>query len=433
MGAALGILSTLITQNLRQILKQPRLSPKTVRTRVDEFENDGKRAVFIAAENLRACIEKRRLENQDIKEILHAGYRNFRESWARDFGFAAFGLLALKEYNPIRETLDAFFYHQTPDGQLPIKLKSMNVVNRYLHSLFSREQPVEAGLSPKYITGHRTPSYDGQALLIIAACNYIFAADDKDYAQKMWADLERGTAWLRENCNPETNLLYQRAYADWADSVARKGVVLYTNTVYWKALQSMGDLAVYMNYEEPATQYQKFSHKLKENIQNHLWRSQLGYFVTSEEMENLSSAGNLLTIAWGIANETQANSILDAIHAARMANPVPTQAAFPEYRRVDISLENRFASLANYHTKGAWLWIGAWHVIALCKTGRLDQANQLLKQISSIVARDQQIHEVYGLDGRPLSTFWYTSEAPLTWNAGMIVYAFKVFEDYITS
>lgn len=432
LGAVLGVLSTLIYQNIARILNQPRLKSRAVLTNIDDFENTEKRAFFIAAENLRAGIENRRLENGEEKRILHAGYRNFRESWGRDFAFASFGLLALKEFETVRDTLDAFFYHQKPDGQLPVKLKSMSVPNRYLHSLFNREQSVETGLTPKYITGHRTPSLDGQALLIIAATSYIFSTQDHNYAIKIWNQLQQGIIWLKGHSRSETNLLYQQAYADWADSVARKGAVLYTNVVYWKALQSISALAEYLSYRKEAAEYHLTAKSVREEIREQLWRPQFGHFATSQSMENLSSAGNLLAIAWRIADETQSLFILSAIQSARMAYPVPTQAAFPEYNKSEISLENRVANLANYHTTGAWLWIGAWHVISLCRTGQLKQAKQLIQQISAIVVRDQQVHEVYGLDARPLSTFWYTSEAPLTWNAGMIIYAFKVFEEHKT-
>jgi hypothetical protein len=41
------------------------------------------------------------------------------------------------------------------------------------------------------------------------------------------------------------------------------------------------------------------------------------------------------------------------------------------------------------------------------------------------------VQEVYGTDGQPLSSFWYKSEAPLTWNAGMVIYAYQVMERYL--
>ena len=62
----------------------------------------------------------------------------------------------------------------------------------------------------------------------------------------------------------------------------------------------------------------------------------------------------------------------------------------------------------------------------------MDQARSLLERISDLITRDQQIHEVYGLDGTPLSSFWYQSESPLTWNAAMLIYAFQQFEQHVT-
>jgi hypothetical protein len=58
--------------------------------------------------------------------------------------------------------------------------------------------------------------------------------------------------------------------------------------------------------------------------------------------------------------------------------------------------------------------------------GRFDEAETLLFRISDLIVRDGAVHEVYTQNGRYLSTFWYTSEAPLTWSAGMVVYAYRV-------
>jgi GH15 family glucan-1,4-alpha-glucosidase len=213
--------------------------------------------------------------------------------------------------------------------------------------------------------------------------------------------------------------------------VARKGIVLYTNIVYWKALQEIANLAEDLDHQNDAKFYLQIAEALENDIRDYLWRPKLGYYATSLSMDNLSSAGNLLAIAWGFTNEREANSILDHIQAFNMANPVPTQAAYPAYQRSDISIENRLGGIPNYHTDGAWLWIGAWHMIALCKAGRIEEAQNVLSKAAEIIVRDQQIHEVYGPDGRPMSSLFYTSEAPLTWNAGMIIYAFHVIEKYV--
>lgn len=432
-GAILGSLGTLFYQYFRHLLRQPRLTSKAVLTDLQDFDTRENRALFIATENLYAGIAERQLNVNQQKLILHAGYRNFRESWARDFGFACYGLLALQKYQPVKETLQSFFWYQTSHGQLPVKLQSMHVFNRFVHSLFGREQSLEGKLTPKYTTGHGTVSLDGQALIVIAACNYIAAADDLEFAHEYWEALQLSLQWMRWYSSTADALLHQPAYSDWADSVARPGAVLYTNVVYWKALQEMARVAAQLDYAGDINFYGQTAQEIERALNEHLWRPHSGYFATSKTLDNLSSAGNLLAAAWGLADEAQSHAILDALQAARMAHPVPTQAAYPAYQPSQIAIENRLGGLANYHTEGAWLWIGAWHLIALCRMGRRDQAQRLLERIGDLITRDQQIHEVYGLDGKPLSSFWYQSEAPLTWNAAMLIYAFQQFEQHTST
>ncbi len=177
-GTLTGLASLLTLQYLIGILRSPRLLSRVIVSSTDQFESEEALAIFIISESLRSGIQSRRLTNNLSKQILHAGYRNFSESWARDFGFASYGLLTLKEYNTVKETLEAFLWHQTPQGQLPVKLHSIGIVTRFLHSLLGREQPTEKPLKPKYISGHGTPSLDGQALLIITAMNYVEKSQD---------------------------------------------------------------------------------------------------------------------------------------------------------------------------------------------------------------------------------------------------------------
>jgi hypothetical protein len=141
----------------------------------------------------------------------------------------------------------------------------------------------------------------------------------------------------------------------------------------------------------------------------------------------LSSDGNLLAIAWGLAKTEQAETILRVMEEAGMAEPVPTRVVYPSYPVELVALENLLGRLPNYHTDASWLWIGAWHVIALVRTGHIDKAHQLVARITEVIIRDRQVNEVHAPDGKPLSSIWYKSESPLSWNAGMIIYASHVF------
>lgn len=429
-GTVAGMASLLTFQYLFGILRRPRLISKAILLGEEQFDNEEALAVFIAAESLRSGIQPRRLTTHGSKEVLHAGYRNFSESWARDFGFAAYGLLTLKQYNPVKETLEAFFHHQTVHGQLPVKLHSVDVVTRFLHSFLGREQPDELMLKPKYISGHGAPSLDGQALLVIATLAYAQQTGNIAFLEEHWDQLQAAMHWLENYRRPagDDPLLHQGAFADWADSIARHGRVLYTNVVYWKALSEMAIAATQLSLHREAVDYFVQAEKVLRAVNRCFWREDLGYFITSDELLQLSSDGNLLAIAWGLAKQEQAESILKIMENARMAEPVPTRVTYPSYPRHLIALENLLGGMGNYHTDASWLWIGAWHVIALIKAGYMESAQTLVSRILKVIVQDRQVNEVHAPNGKPLSSMWYTPEAPLTWNAGMIIYACHIFE-----
>jgi hypothetical protein len=70
-------------------------------------------------------------------------------------------------------------------------------------------------------------------------------------------------------------------------------------------------------------------------------------------------------------------------------------------------------------------------VIALVRVGRLEEARELIYNMSRVIVRDGAVHEVYAPNGAYASTLWYTSESPLTWSAGMFVYAYNVLRRYL--
>lgn len=429
-----GSLGFILWKMLRysyRLARRPALTAHPVPADIANHQTVEAKALLIASANLRAGIEKRRLPNDQEKLVLCAGLRNFREPWARDLAFASFGLVELNEFQAVRESLEVFLINQRLSGQFPVKVHSTTVLDRYLHSLFKREQPVDAPLRPKYITAHNTISLDGNALLVIAVLNYAARSGDTEFGRSHWAALKRAVAWLETHALEADDLLHQAPFTDWADSIARQGRVLYTNVVYWKALAELALLAPLCGEPEDEARFAAKVRQLKRAINDHFWREELGYFVTSHIFDNLSSSGNLLAIAWGLTTPAQAHAILDNMGHFKMAEPVPTQVVHRAYPNKFIALENRLGGLAHYHTSAAWLWLGAWHVIALARMERLAEAEALLYRISKVIVRDGAVHEVYAPDGNYLSTFWYTSEAPLTWSAGMVVHAYQVYQRHL--
>lgn len=416
----------------RRLLLQPKLMARNDAWRALDDDTRELWSTRIAAANLRAGIERRRLPDGQEKLVLCAGIRNFREPWARDFGFASFGLMELEEYPVVREGLEVFLLNQRPSGQFPVKVHSTNFFDRYMHSLLKRQQPTNTPIRPKYITAHNTISLDGNALLVIALLNYVWRSGDETFAQQHWEALKRAARWLESYAPNPDGLLVQSAFADWADSVARAGKILYTNVLFWKALHDLSHAAAQFGTADEQSYFARRAAFIKASINRHFWRDDLGYFVTSQVFNNLNSSGNLLAVAWGMASGAQSHSILDKMEAFNMASPVPTQVVHHAYPKKFIAIENRLGGIEHYHTYAAWLWLGAWHVIALARLERTDEALLLMRRITDVIVRDGTVHEVYAPDGQFLSTMWYTSEAPLTWSAGMIVYATHVLRRHIS-
>jgi GH15 family glucan-1,4-alpha-glucosidase len=428
-AAQLAALSWLFIRFWQRVWQQPLLTIVPLELVPGDGMTTIENARLIAVGNVEGGIEERHLPDGRRKLIINAGWRNFREPWARDFGFASFGLLEISEHLVVKETLELFLHFQRKDGQFPVKVHSTNILERFIHSLFQRQQPIHAPLRPKYRTAHHTISLDGNALIVIAALNYLRRVNDEAFAETHWPALKQGLYWLESKALEADGLLHQGAYTDWADSVKRVGCVHYTNVLYWKALHEFAIDAVRYGFITEGEMFQKRAEQLKKAIDDHFWLEDEGYYRTSDQFHDiLSSSGNLLAVAWGLASPEQANCILDRMKAFKMAEPVPTQVTNRPYHESFIALENRLAGIPHYHTSAAWLWLGAWHVVALARNNRLEEAQELLDRMSTVIVRDGVVHEVYGLDGRYLSTLFYTSEAPLTWSASLFIYAHAYYE-----
>lgn len=345
---------------------------------------------------LQACMESRRTGPNEKTTVLCAGFRHFREPWARDFGFACLGLRAEGQAEIARAGIRLFFRHQRPDGQLPLKLHSTRLLERYLHSLLARVQPDESDLIPRYLTAHGTRSLDSVLLLIIAW-------GELGQMEELRPQAQKALDWV-ERKRDRRGLIVQGPFADWADSIGRRGAVLYTNVLWWKARQ--------MLKPDPAT---------GQLLLKHFYRD--GYLYNTPVSPVFTSAGNFMAVAWGLTDPQQSASILDYARANKISEVVPARVTDRNYPFYQVSPLMYVARIPHYHTHCSWMWIGAWHAVACQRAGRELEARQITERMLAIVERDRTVYEVHDRDGRPLARFFYHSEEPLSWNAAMLLYA----------
>lgn len=361
---------------------------------------------------LEACLEWRRVGQDRYATVLCAGFRHFREPWARDFGFACFGLLAEGRQQVVHDGIRLFFEHQKADGQLPLKLHSTRLLERYLHSVLARVQPNETDLIPRYLTAHGTRSLDSVLLLIIAWGEYVrLHGELTDLVPKV----HKALAWV-ERVKDARGLINQGPFADWADSIGRRGAVLYTNVLWWKARRTLEEV------EGSGTR----AEQIRANLIQHFYKD--GYLHNTPRSPIFTSPANFMAVAWGLTNADQSRSILDYAELKHISRVVPARVTDRSYPFYQVSPLMWLAGIPNYHTSCSWMWIGGWHAVACERAGRSERAREIVQKMLETVDRDRTVFEVHAPDGKPLAKVLYHSEEPLSWNAAMILYAHSVVQ-----
>ena len=382
---------------------------------------EGLEAVDVVRSCLELCMETRRIGPGESATVVCAGFRHFREPWARDFGFAAFGLLAEGRADVVVDGVRLFFSHQKSNGQLPLKLHSTNLAERYLHSVFHRVQPVEANLIPRFITAHGTRSLDSVLLLVIAWAECVLQTKDLSLAVDLHGGAVRALKWV-EQYERRNGLIHQSPFADWADSIGRRGPVLYTNVLWWKALKGVEEVEALL--PEGMRHSAETADVVADRILRNYFDSEAGYLFQTPGDPMFAAAPNYLACAWGLTSEEQSKSILDYAQRQGMSAVVPSRVTDREYKWYQVGPEMWIAGIPNYHTNCSWMWIGGWHAVACVERGRIEEAKEIVDRMLSIVQRDRTVFEVHDQTGAPLATRLYHSEEPLSWNAALILYAY---------
>jgi glycogen debranching enzyme len=318
--------------------------------------------------------------------------------YARDALIASLGGLISGEERFVRQwlkSMDTLMDRQSPTGQIP------NCVDTFVPT---RSRLVAFGAADASLWFVLTLGYAEK--LIGPHPEFHEAAD-------------RALVWLKYQDTHEDGLIEQQEATDWMDIIANHGHVLYSNVLYFAALELRGKI--------------KQAHLVRETINGFLWRNGYGYFVPwmwkQEYGGWFDSPANLFAVAFGLADEDQTATILDYIDKNKLDEPFPIQTIHPsikpgerdwrEYYRTehDLNLPNQ------YHNGGIWPWVGGLYVAALVRAGRLEKARQALYKLALADKqgreREWEFNEwLHGVTGEPKGS------PDQGWSAGMYIYAY---------
>jgi glycogen debranching enzyme len=322
--------------------------------------------------------------------------------WARDGMICLYGALQLEDERTLtaaRNTLVTLGEFMGDTGHVPNFL------------------PVDAEDRPRI-----NNSLDSNEWYIIGHELYFRTFADRAFLEENWARLERAVLWLRCQDYNDCGLLEAHEGADWADLLANRFNVLFTNVLYWRSLRAMASMAEALGkdarpYEQASIEVEEIINKLfflpedaQERERNLKWLGDMNgewdkvysqmsakwwyrpYYLPYVEWripgeERLDTLGNLLCIVYGLAGENRASGILDYIREYGVNRPYPARACYPvlwpgnpDWR--EYYLNREYCKPHSAHNGGVWPFIGGFYVCALAMSGRKQEAQRELEALA---------------------------------------------------
>ena len=380
-------------------------------------------ASVVAVRSLRTNIRSIAGADGRPRSVLVAGPHQLSSVWTRDFCFCAPGLLAAGEETTVRHTLDEIISRQRKDGLFPRLLDSYHPSMRFFRAVFGSWIPLRAPLVANFRNEHGAPAIDVNALVVSAAVRYALAAENFAWAGLVLPRLEKALAYYDKRLND--GLIPQSAYADWKDTVARRGPVFFTQLLRWKAHSDMAELYRRMGRASTADAWSSSAKDQARRAQRRFWSQDGGYFREKPQTPRLSSEANLAAIAWDFSDETQGGKILRAMDRRGLLTPWGPCAG-ERYPRRSKAFLARAAGIAGYHDDYVWLWNSALLLRALKRLNRAALLNDLSGALCAILERDGVVSEVYRPEnGQEVRTWLFRSERPFSWSAAMLLEAFE--------
>lgn len=384
-----------------------------------------KGAHAIASEALRANTVIL-LEGESSLHFLLAGSRQYKALWARDFALGSLGALELGLFKVVKDSLEALFGFQRPDGLLPRGLDRYSVYTRVASGVLG----VDLGWGKPFRAWYRTENGvvcgDSNLLLPWIGAEYFKKTQDREFIEKWFPTVKKALSFVEDEFAIEGLLGKQPPFSDWADSIARTGYVALTNIFYILALRAAIDWATWLGKQGDAQEYFKKEALAVERFRAFFFDEQQGLVKNFEGNQHLTADANLFAVVFRILPQSDCQRIMEVLRKSPIWNPIPGRPTWPDYEDALKSRTVKWVNLKDYHDRLCWLWITALGAVAEWKQGNTLFYERIMDHMAAQIFQHQAVHEVYDLNGGhliPVKRLFYRAESPFTWSAGMYLWA----------
>ncbi|MFH0891570.1 MAG: glycoside hydrolase 100 family protein [Candidatus Falkowbacteria bacterium] len=352
-----------------------------------------------------------------------AKHNLYTNIFGRDASICALGMVASgdkKLLDIARTNLLTLARYQTKSGQIPSSVDPVKDKKFF------------------YFLG----SIDSTLWWLVAIDFYDRHAGDKALKSGLSVCIKKALTWLFYQDTNADGLLEQSEASDWADNMPANGRTLYTNVLWYRALErfgfdrekklaSDGLNALFRPHEASTKRSLFFSqdrfHRLVELRIMKKLTDNVPYYLHYIGHKNASDRcdvyANALAILFGVASPARAKAIVRWFRDKKISRKYPAIALYPPIERKDydwrpyLDEENK---PYNYHNGGIWPFVGAFYVMALRKTGHLDPARKELARLAEANRiNNWQFNEWFqGKTGKPMGMHGQS------WNAATFLLAY---------
>ena len=365
-------------------------------------------------------IARKSLQTNIVKlksgSFLSAGAHQFKSFWTRDFCFSTRGLLAINRGDVVKNHLNYLINNKRADNLVPLYVDSMTPVNRVITDVIFKavrlsdtSLPITDKIKPYYLVNNKYEAIDSNLMVLYASLLYYKTTQD--------------TAWFNSHLNNFKNifnfynkkksglLIIQAEHADWQDSAKRKGIMFFTNLLYYHMAKE------YKFLNEPDLQ------NLRNKIVEVFYDKKSGLFKSMQGRDNISLEGNL----WAIEHNLIANR--DILYKNLTQHPLFTKtktpgfATYPSYTNDDTYIQVKAVGLQEYHGNIYWSWLMAYSCKIAYVMNDHPTFNRIYSVISNVINRDQVVNEIYrnNEDLTPFRSLLYQAEYPFSWGSAFIL------------
>lgn len=348
---------------------------------------------------------------------IYAGPKNFREYWARDSFFASYGSLSLHDFEIVKKNLDLFTKYQRADGHIPLRVEERFHAPALVGIIVNHNKPVALHKPSQPWAGE---AIDSNPLYLIILSEYVLRSGDRQWAIDNKEKIMKAVSWLEGKFN-DRDLVTEGYNAGWADFTFKRGNVMYTNILVWRAFSLLCKALP----PEAASYCSLLTKRLEKSIIKNFWNRKRGFYFDhigkhGFKHKVFASDGNLLSIFFNYSSHKKGLAIMNFIDNHNLNRiPVPIYFKGLEWRHKFLN----HLLYKNYNTDNTFTWWGSICSVCRMKLGFKREAVNDLYKLSKIILKYQTTPEIVDPKGNIVSNIWYKSELKSSWAAGVFVYA----------